>query len=47
VIDSELGIWASLSKQDPTRTKFTYHRVLAAPALPMTVVHASVTGMPK
>jgi hypothetical protein len=47
VIDSELGIWTSLSKQDPTRTKFTYHRVLSAPPSPMTVVHASVSGMPK
>lgn len=47
VIDSELGIWTSLSTQDPTGTEFTYHRVLAAPALPMTVVHASISGMPK
>ncbi|HEX4455598.1 MAG TPA: hypothetical protein VH143_32280 [Kofleriaceae bacterium] len=47
VIDSELGIWTSLSKQDPTGTKFTYHRVLSAPPSPMTVVHASISGMPK
>ncbi|HEY1551902.1 MAG TPA: hypothetical protein VGG28_28950, partial [Kofleriaceae bacterium] len=47
VIDSELAIWTSLSTQDPTGKKFTYHRVIAAPISPMTVVHASVTGMPR
>jgi hypothetical protein len=47
VIDSELGVWTSLSTQDPTGTVFTFHRVIATPALPMTVVHASVSGMPE
>ena len=46
VIDSDLGVWVSLSSVDKTGTKFTYHKPIATGSGGFGQVHASVSGMP-
>ncbi len=44
VIDSELGIWVSLSSVDPTRTKFTYQHPITPIEPSFGQVHVSLSG---